>query len=143
VSKPQVSRPANVPRFALAIAAAIAIACAQPALAKLVVMHGYADATSAPLWISGGPRVIKWPGAVADGSVTRTRFASAANENIVVARLTACPRATVRYRQRRPGQPGGTLRTQLAWTDPKSALDITIAIGSCFFRDPNLRHKPP
>ena len=123
---------------ALLFAAGIAIACAQPALAKLVVMHGYADQTSALLWIQAaapGPIEVAWSEAGGQNERRLALRAVAADENIVVARLAdLIPGATVDYRIRGDGdRKQGRVRTQPAWTDPKAAPDITIAIGSCFF----------
>src|SRR5688500_663765 len=82
--------------------AMVSLLFAQTAAARLVVMHGYADVTSALVWIQAeapGPIRIAWR---ADGS-EREQFmtldASPSQELAVVARLSGlAPGAGARYR---------------------------------------------
>jgi alkaline phosphatase D len=116
---------------------------ASVAQARLVVMHGYADVTSALVWIQAdapGPIRISWRADGADRERTITLEAKASHEQVVVARLTGlAPGARASYRIEGDDDiREGSVRAQPAWRDVKSAPDITIAIGSCFFlSDPN------
>ena len=130
------------PWAALAICG-IALALSPVAHARLTLMHGFADYTSALLWVqTDEPSTVdvSWR---TDGE-TADRHASfearADNANVVVARLTGlAPGKTVAYivtgdHDRREG----TLRTAPYWAKAEDARDITIAFGSCFFlADPN------
>jgi alkaline phosphatase D len=134
----------KVPRSIAAIAlAALSVFAAPPAPARLVVMHGYADVTSALLWVqaeSPGPIRFAWRADGGDREQTTTLDAKASNELVVVARLTGlAPGARASYRIEGDGDVReGSVRAQPAWTDAKAAPDITIAIGSCYFLgDPN------
>ncbi len=118
-------------------------AAALPAAAKLTVMHGYADYTSALLWVMAdapGPIDIAWRPDAAGPERRITLDANAASGNIVLARLTGlAPGTPVNYRVAGDGDNrDGTLTTQPYWTKPADARDLTLAIGSCFFlADPN------
>lgn len=108
------------------------------ASAKLVVMHGYADVTSALVWIqadSPGPIRIAWRPAGGEREHASTLYASEQDDNIVVARLTGLtPGATAGYRIEGDGdRREGSVRAQPAWRDASTAPELTIAIGSCFF----------
>ena len=123
--------------------AAIGAIGASVAQARLVVMHGYADVTSALVWIQAdtpGPIRIAWQPDGGGREQSITLEARAADELIVVARLTGlAPGASARYRIEGDSDVReGSVRAQPAWRDAKSAPDITIAIGSCYFLgDPN------
>jgi alkaline phosphatase D len=120
-------------------------ALALPASAKLVVMHGYADLTSALLWIQAdapGAVVVEWraEGETADRRVDLV--ADAAHDNVVVARLTnLAPGLSATYRveagaERREG----TVRAQPFWNRAADAAPFVIAAGSCFYlADPDPR----
>ena len=129
---------------ALAVAGALALGlAAPPTAAGLTLMHGYADITSALLWIQAdapGSIDVEW---TPEGEATPRRAsfdAVAANENVVVARLTGiAPGRAATYRVVGDGDVReGRLRTQPYWTKAAEAREITIALGSCFFlADPN------
>lgn len=118
---------------------------ALPAAARLVVMHGYADLTSALLWIQAdapGPVAVTWrpEGETADRRAELV--ADAARDNVVVARLTGlAPGQTARYRVEAGGeQRDGAVRAQPYWNRAADAAPLAIAIGSCFFlADPDPR----
>jgi alkaline phosphatase D len=106
--------------------------------AKLVVMHGYADVTSALLWIqaeTAGPIRVTWRPQGSESDSTLVLDAAPANDMVVVARLTGlAPGTAASYRIAGDGdRRDGTLRAQPYWKDAKEAPPITIAIGSCFF----------
>ena len=122
-------------QFALALAC---LAGATLAQAGLVVMHGYADVTSALLWVQAdapGPVEVAWrpAGAAAERSVTLQ--ATPEREHIVVARLAGLvPGGKATYRVRGAGEERtGEVRAQAVLEDAKDAPPITIAIGSCYF----------
>jgi alkaline phosphatase D len=127
-------------RWAFVVCAALLAGCllAPAANARLVVMHGYADVTSALIWIQAdapGPVVVSWRPA---GEPTERRVelaASAGDDHIVVARLTGlAPGATASYRIEAGNEHReGTVRAQPWWKPAGAAENITIAIGSCFF----------
>ena len=114
------------------------LVAAAPAIAGLVVMHGYADLTSALIWIQADA-----PGTIAvawrpDGESADRRLelsAIAGNDNVVVARLTGLqPGLRAAYRidagnERREG----SVRAQPFWSKQADAAAVAIAIGSCFF----------
>jgi alkaline phosphatase D len=112
--------------------------CVPPVDAKLVVMHGYADYTSALVWVQA-----EAPGAIRiawrtehDGLMHEaTLEALAANDDIVLARLTGLlPGTRATYAIDGDGERReGVVRAQPYWTKGGDAPDITIAIGSCFF----------
>ena len=114
------------------------LAAAMPAAAKLTVMHGYADYTSALLWVmadSPGPIAISW---LADGQVTENRLtldATTATGNVVQARLSGLvPGKAFAYRVTGDGDArAGTLTTQPWWSKSAEARDLAIAFGTCFF----------
>ena len=125
---------------ALGCATLAAIVCAlpEPAAAKLVIMHGYAELTSAIVWIQtdrAGPVSVRWS---VDGEANERTLeltANDASDNVVVARLSGLkPGRSAAYRitagdDRREG----VVRAQPYWLKAKDALDLSIAIGSCFF----------
>ena len=68
-----------------------ALALAPQSGAKLVVMHGYADYTSALLWVQAdapGPIEIAWQGAGDAIPRRQTVEARAADDNVALVRLT-------------------------------------------------------
>ena len=117
---------------------AAAVIAAPPAAAKLTVMHGYADYTSALLWVMAdapGPIEISWR---PDAQSTERKLlldASAASGNAVVARLTGlAPGKSVTYHVNGDGDGrDGTLTTQPHWSKAADARDLAVAFGSCFF----------
>jgi alkaline phosphatase D len=120
---------------ALAIAAWSA---ADRAAARLVVMHGYAELTSATLWIQADRATtvtVRWRVDGATDERAMELAATDANDYVVVARLTGLrPAGSATYRvtggdERRDG----VVRAQPYWTKPKDAAELSIAIGSCFF----------
>jgi alkaline phosphatase D len=142
VVRPRFLARANVAAIVLAI---VGLLAAGAAAARMVVMHGYADLTSATLWIQAdapGPVRVSWrpDGEKRDRQVALV--ATATEDNVVVARLTGLkPGAGAAYRveagaERREG----TLRAQPFWTRAADAQTLTFAIGSCFFlADPDPR----
>lgn len=119
--------------FALAVGAA-----PLPAGAKLVVMHGYADLTSATLWIQTDAATVVTVSWRVDGEAAEqtTELAAAdANDRVVVARITGLkPAGTAAYRvQAGTDHRQGILRAQPYWAKPGDAAELTIALGSCFF----------
>jgi alkaline phosphatase D len=111
---------------------------ALPAAAKLVAMHGYADLTSATLWIqtdAAMPVTVSWRVDGEAGERTLELAALEANDHVVVARLTGlAPGGTARYRLQAGGdRHDGAVRAQPHWGKPGDAAELTIAIGSCFF----------
>jgi alkaline phosphatase D len=124
------------------IATCMAVACAafgaSTAHGRLVVMHGYADLTSALVWIqadAAGPISVTWRPERAERDATLTAHAAADNDFVVLARLTGlAPGERARYRIEGDGDVReGSVRAQPDWHDAKLAPPITIAIGSCFF----------
>ncbi len=120
------------------LACALALcACAMPAAARLTVMHGFVDYTSALLWVQGerdGEVAVEWR--ARDGSArTAAVTVRAAEDRVVQVRLTdLTPGVEVPYAVTGDGERReGTLRTQPYWRRSADAPDITIAIGSCFF----------
>jgi alkaline phosphatase D len=130
--------PSSSLKYVAQIALAMVLLVAQPAGAKLTVMHGFADYTSALLWIMSdapGPITISWQ---PDGQVTERQLtldATAASGNAVLARLTGLPPGkAVSYRVTGDGDSrAGALTTQPFWSKAADARDLVIAIGSCFF----------
>lgn len=116
-----------------------------PAAAKLVVMHGYADLTSATLWIQterAGPVTVAWRPDGETGERMVALDALAASDNVVVARLTGMkPGTTAVYRVEAGSEHrAGTIRAQPYWQKSADAPTLTFAIGSCFFlADPDPR----
>lgn len=127
------------PSFPAACALALAALCAAtPAAARLVVMHGYADVTSALLWIQAeapGPVSVSWrpEGEGADRSASFE--ARADRELVVVARLSGlAPGGRAAYRVSGDGDlREGVVRAQPLIEEAKDAPPITIALGSCYF----------
>jgi alkaline phosphatase D len=134
---------------ATAFAALTLVACAAGDVrAKLVVMHGYADVTSALVWIqaeSPGPVQVSWRVEGSDAARSTSLDARAVDENIVVARVTGLvPGGRATYRI----EGDGDVREGIVRAQPlargANAPDITIAIGSCFFLgDPDPRFARP
>jgi len=128
---------ARAARLSIAAAwSALLLAAAMPAAAKLVVMHGYADYTSALVWIqadSPGPVTVTWRAGDTDRQLTLV--ANPADDLVVVARLTGlAPGTSVAYRVAGDGdQRDGTVRTQRWWTRSDAPRDFVLAIGSCNF----------
>ena len=122
-----------------ACALALLLAVASPAArARLVVMHGYADYTSALIWVQAeapGAIRIRWR-TEHDGLDHETTLeARAADDDVVLARLTGlAPGARATYTIDGDGERReGVARAQPYWSTARDAPDITIAIGSCFF----------
>lgn len=118
--------------------AAVCLFASGPAFARLVVMHGYADVTSALVWVQAdapGPIRFSWLPEGTQSERVLTLEAKTADELAVVARLTGlAPGSTARYRIEGDGDVReGIVRTQPVWRDPKAAPEITIALGSCYF----------
>src|SRR5439155_6567923 len=122
----------------IALLALAALLQTGAACAGLTVMHGYVDYASALVWIQtdvSGPVEVTWR-VEGDEQTRRATFdARAADDNVVVARLTGLlPGKQVSYAIAGDGERReGALRAQPRWTRPADAQDITIAIGSCFF----------
>jgi alkaline phosphatase D len=101
-------------------------------------MHGYADYTSALVWVQAdapGPIRVRWRTEHDGAEHEATLDARSESDDVVVARLTGLvPGARVAYTIDGDGeQRTGVVRTQPYWTAGADAPDITIAIGSCFF----------
>ncbi len=131
-------RPRSFRCAGLAVLALAALALPAAAWARLVVMHGYADVTSAMLWVQAGapgPIEVSWRPEGSDRERKLTLQATAELENSVVARLGGLlPGASASYvvvgdRDRREG----TVRAQRLWEKAEDAAPVTIAIGSCYF----------
>jgi alkaline phosphatase D len=120
-----------------ALACAAALCGAPSALARLTLMHGFVDYTSALVWVQAeqdGPIVVTWSGR--DG--TERRIAAeprAADDRTVTFRLTdLAPGTEVPYVVTGDGERrDGAVRTQPLWRKPAEAAPITIAFGSCFY----------
>lgn len=138
-----------VPRSVALLLLVACIATAAPAAARLVVMHGYADVTSALVWIQAeapGPIRVTWTPEGASRERVLALDAKASDELAVVARLSGlAPGASARYRIEGDGDVReGSVRAQPVWRDAKSAPEITIALGSCYFLgDPNPLYGNP
>jgi alkaline phosphatase D len=125
----------NCARMVACVALAVV---AESAPARLVVMHGYADATSALVWIqadAAGTIGVTWHPEGRTDARRMTLDPVAANDFVVVARLTglaAGGRAS--YVIEGDGdRREGSVRAQPYWRSAADAPPITIAIGSCFF----------
>lgn len=121
-----------------AIGVVLAALTAAPAQARLTLMHGYADYTSALVWIMAdtpGPVEVTWRPPAAGQDEKLTLAASAANGNVVVARLTGlAPGTATVYRVNGDGDVReGAVRTQSWGANPAGSRDFTLALGSCFF----------
>ena len=99
-------------------------------------MHGFADYTSATLWIqtdAAGPVEID----VAPDAGGHTRrislVADAAHDYVLTVRVPGlAPGTAYRYRIAARGEVrDGVLRTQRYWNNGRDAAELTIAIGSC------------
>jgi alkaline phosphatase D len=128
----------GAPRAAAIAVLVVLCAFVHSASARLTVMHGFVDYTSALVWIQAdapGPVEVAWRAEGDDRERRTTLDARAADDNVVIARLTGLlPGRTVSYAVSGDGdRREGTLRTQPRWTRPADAPDIAIAIGSCFF----------
>jgi alkaline phosphatase D len=121
---------------ALACAAALC-AFAPAALARLTLMHGFVDYTSALLWVQAeqdGPIAVTWR--ARDGAERRiTAEPRAADDRTVTIRLTdLVPGTEVPYSVAGDGERrDGVVRTQALWRKAAEAPPITIAFGSCFY----------
>ena len=107
------------------------------ATARLVVMHGYADYTSALVWVqadAAGPVTIRWQ---PEGATERRLelSADADRDHVVVARLTGLrPGGSAVYSiQAGADARDGRVRAQPYWSKSADAPPLTIAIGSCFY----------
>ncbi len=123
--------------FAALALAAVALVPG-PAGAKLVVMHGFADYTSALLWVQAetpGRIDIAWRVDGEPREQTMSLDASAGNDNVVLARIVGlAPGRDARYRVSGDGDVReGTLRAHPFWSKPQDAPQLKLAIGSCFF----------
>ena len=126
----------------------IALLCASlgaAADARLVVMHGYADYTSALVWVQAdapGPIRVTWRSEHDGREQQATLDARADDDAVVIARLTGlAPGARATYVIEGDGdRRDGSVRAQPWWAKGDDAQDITIAIGSCFFLAPT---EPP
>lgn len=119
------------------IAVVFAWLFASEAQARLVVMHGYVDYTSALLWVQSeapGPISIHWRTEHDGRDHALTLDARSSEDDVVLVRLTGLsPGARATYTIDGDGdRREGALRAQPYWTND-DAPDITIAIGSCFF----------
>ena len=137
-------------RLALVALAFVALALdAPPLAAKLVVMHGFADYTSALLWVqaeSPGPIEVAWRVEGESRERVASLEAAASRDNVVLARITGiAPGHDARYRVRGDGDVReGTLRAHPFWSKPDDARELTLAIGSCFFlADPDPMWSDP
>jgi alkaline phosphatase D len=106
--------------------------------ARLVVMHGHADYTSALLWIQAeapGAIRVRWRTAHDGNDHELALDALASNDDVVIARLTGlAPGSRATYTVEGDGERReGSVRAQPYWTAGEDPPDITIAIGSCFF----------
>ena len=126
-------------RCALRGLAALALLLATAhAQARLVVMHGYADYTSALVWIQAdtpGTIRVRWR-TEHDGVLhTLALEARDADDDVVVARLSGLlPGTRATYAIDGDGDTReGAVRAQPYWFPGDDAPDVTIAIGSCFF----------
>ena len=124
-------------RLTLRVAGALLLTVATSSAARLVVMHGYADYTSALLWVQAeapGPIHVHWLTEQDGVQHDLTLEASAANDDVVLARLTGlAPGAGATYTIDGDGdRRDGAVRAQPYFRE-RDAPDITIAIGSCFF----------
>jgi alkaline phosphatase D len=125
-------------KYVAQIALATVLLVAMPAGAKLTVMHGFADYTSALLWVMAdapGPIAISWQPEGQGTERQLTLDAAAVSGNAVLARLTGLKAGkAVSYRVTGDGDSrAGTLTTQPFWSKAADARDLVIAIGSCFF----------
>ncbi len=121
----------------IVVSSALALAPVS-ARAALVVMHGPAEPTSAVLWIQTdvpGAVVVSWqPGG--ESAERRVELvATAANDDVVVARLTGLkPGTTAAYRvESGADRHTGVVRAQPHWEKPALAPELSFALGSCFF----------
>ncbi len=124
-------------------AAALALLGAWAGAAAMTVMHGYADYTSATLWIqterAGAVAIEITP--EAGGPARRMDFtADAANDYALSARVPGlAPGSGYRYRIEAQGEVReGVIRTQRYWNTAANAAELTIALGSCnYIANPN------
>lgn len=104
-------------------------------------MHGFADYTSALVWIqaeAAGPVRVHWRTEHDGLDHEMTLDAKAADDDVVLARLTGLsPGARATYSIDGDGdRRDGTVRAQPYWHTGTAAQDVTIAIGSCFYLAP-------
>jgi alkaline phosphatase D len=125
-------------KLRVVIALLLASFGATQASARLVVMHGYADYTSALVWMQSdapGPISVRWRTEHDGRDHQVTLEARASEDDVVLARLTGlAPGTRATYTIEGDGdRREGALRAQPYWSAGEDAADITIAIGSCFF----------
>jgi alkaline phosphatase D len=133
----QVVRAAG-PALARAALALAVCAATLPAAGGLVVMHGYAELTSATLWIQTDRAAavsVRWRVDGESDERAMELMATDANDHVVVAHLAGLkPSGTAAYRVAAgPDHREGVLRAQPYWAKPRDASELTVAIGSCFF----------
>ena len=126
------------PFAAVLAAAALLLAPAGAAKARITVMHGFADYTSVVLWIqTERPGPVEIEVAPEAGGDTRrlSLAADAAHDHVLTARIPGlAPGTPYRYRIAAQGNVReGVLRTQRYWSSASDAAEITIAIGSCHY----------
>ena len=128
---------------AVRLAATLALLCAGAGAAAMTVMHGFADYTSATLWIqterATSVEIEITP--EAGGPARRLDLvAEAANDYVLSARVPGlAPGSGYRYRITAQGEVReGVIRTQRYWNTAANAAELTIAIGSChYIANPN------
>ena len=101
-------------------------------------MHGYAELTSATLWIQADratPVVVHWRIDGEAGERMIELAATDANDHVVVARLSGLkPAGTATYRVVAGSEAReGVVRAQPYWRRARDAPELTIAFGSCFY----------
>jgi alkaline phosphatase D len=101
-------------------------------------MHGYADYTSALVWIQAeapGAVRVRWRSEHDGVDHELALEAKSVDDDVVVARLTGLsPGARASYAiDADADHREGTVRAQPYWQAGADAKDVTIAIGSCFF----------
>ncbi len=111
---------------------------APPVGAGLTLMHGYADSTSAIVWIMSdapGPVDVTWRPAGARRQHELRLDATTANGNVVLARLSGLvPGQPQAYRVSGDGERrDGIVRTLPAPMAAAGTPSFTLAIGSCYF----------
>ena len=108
------------------------------AAATITVMHGFADYTSATLWIqtdAAGPVEIDVAPEAGGDARRISLVADAAHDYVLTARVPGlAPGTAYRYRIAAQGEVrDGVLRTQRYWNNGRDAAELTIAIGSCHY----------
>jgi hypothetical protein len=124
-----------LPRLVIRAVAALALAgLCTLADARLVVMHGYADYTSALVWIQAdapGDVQVRWRTEHDGREHALTLDAKAADDDVVLARLTGlAPGARATYSIDGDGERReGAVRAQPYWTAGDDAKDVLEAAG--------------